>query len=67
MKIDFANLGKQYRRYKEEIDEAIQSVLDRSAYIMGEEVRLLEDGLCAFTGAGYAIGCGAVLTPCCWR
>ncbi len=38
MKIDFANLQLQYRRYKSEIDSAIHAVLNKSNYIMGEEV-----------------------------
>jgi UDP-2-acetamido-2-deoxy-ribo-hexuluronate aminotransferase len=38
MKIDFAKLQDQYQLYKTEIDEAIHSVLDKSNYIMGEEI-----------------------------
>jgi len=44
-KIDFANLQYQYQLYKEEIDSAIQKVLDNSNYIMGQEVRELEENL----------------------
>ena len=42
MKIDFAKLQHQYQLYKTEIDEAIQAVLDKSNYIMGEEITQLE-------------------------
>jgi len=59
MNIDFANLQFQYQRYKHEIDGAIQSVLDRSNYIMGEEVNQLEEALQAFTGVNHAITCGS--------
>ncbi len=59
MKIDFANLQLQYRKYKDEIDKNIQKVLDKSNYIMGEEIALLEDKLSNFCGAKYAIGCGS--------
>lgn len=56
-KIDFANLQYQYQLYKNEIDIAIQNVLNKSNYIMGEEVSILEKSLEEFTGAKYAITC----------
>ena len=59
MKIDFANLQYQYQLYKTEIDEAIHAVLDKSNYIMGEEIEQLENGLENFTGAQYAITCSS--------
>lgn len=59
MKIDFAKLQFQYRLYKDEIDQAIHSVLDKSNYIMGEEVIKLERSLEVFTDAKYAISCGS--------
>jgi len=59
MKIDFAKLQYQYQLYKEEIDEAIHGVLDKSNYIMGDEVRSLEENLQHFTGAKYAISCSS--------
>jgi len=57
MQIDFANLQYQYQLYKIEIDEAMQAVLNKSNYIMGEEVTELEKSLKEFTGAKYAISC----------
>jgi UDP-2-acetamido-2-deoxy-ribo-hexuluronate aminotransferase len=59
MTIDFANLQYQYQRYKDEIDSAIQAVLNKSNYIMGEEVVLLERALEAFTGSKNAITCSS--------
>lgn len=59
MTIDFANLQYQYQLYKREIDEAIQAVLDKSIYIMGEEVSQLEKSLEDFTGAKHAITCAS--------
>jgi len=59
MQIDFANLQYQYKLYKDEIDEAIHNVLDKSNYIMGEEVTQLEQALKEFTGAKYAITCSS--------
>ena len=59
MEIDFANLQYQYKLYKEEIDIAIHKVLDKSNYIMGEEVNSLEKNLENFTGSKYAITCSS--------
>jgi UDP-2-acetamido-2-deoxy-ribo-hexuluronate aminotransferase len=59
MKIDFAKLQYQYQLYKEEIDNSIHAVLDKSNYIMGEEVRDLETNLQTFTGAKHAISCSS--------
>ncbi len=56
-KIDFAKLQYQYQLYKIEIDEAIHAVLDKSNYIMGEEISQLEESLQEFTKAKYAISC----------
>jgi len=57
MKIDFANLQHQYQLYKEEIDANIQAVLNKSNFIMGEEIQVLEKELQAFTGVKHAITC----------
>ena len=59
MQIDFANLQYQYKIYKDEIDEAIHNVLDKSNYIMGDAVTKLEKNLEKFTGAKYAITCSS--------
>jgi len=59
MKIDFANLQYQYQLYKDEIDEAIHKVLDKSNYIMGQEVNELEENLCKFADTKDAITCGS--------
>ena len=57
MKIDFANLQVQYQKYKTDIDASIHSILNKSNYIMGEEVKKLEAELSIFTGAKHAITC----------
>ncbi len=59
MQIDFAALQYQYQLYKDEIDKAIHTVLDKSNYIMGEEITQLESSLQNFTGAKYAITCSS--------
>jgi UDP-2-acetamido-2-deoxy-ribo-hexuluronate aminotransferase len=59
MKIDFANLEYQYKLYKDEIDTAMQAVLDKANYIMGEEVTELEANLQNFTDVKHAITCSS--------
>ena len=59
MKIDFANLQLQYQTYKEKINSNLQAVLNKSNYILGEEVNILEKELENFTGAKYAISCSS--------
>jgi len=59
MKIDFANLQLQYQTYKKQIDTNIQNVLNKSNYILGEEVQTFEQELQKFTGAKYAITCSS--------
>ena len=59
MKIDFANLQLQYQKYKTSIDLRIHSILNKSNYILGEEVIKLEQELKNFTGAKFAITCSS--------
>ena len=46
----------EYRAHKAEIDFAIQSVLDRGRYILGDEVRLFEAEFAAYIGVRFGIG-----------
>ncbi len=59
MKVDYANLQQQYQKYKKEIDAALQAVLGESKYIMGPQVKTLEERLAAFSGASYCISCSS--------
>ena len=59
MKIPFIDLQAQYQAYKPEIDKAIQNVLNSSQYIMGPEVKKLEDALASYTGSKHAIACSS--------
>lgn len=54
-KIEFIDLKAQYAVLKETINERIQRVLDHGQYIMGPEVRELEEKLETYTGAKHCI------------
>lgn len=57
--IPFIDLAAQRRRLGVAIDEAIARVLDHGRYIMGPEIRDLEDRLAAFAGQNHAITCSS--------
>jgi len=56
MQIPLVDLKAQYLSIKKEIDEAIQRVLNRCNFIMGEEVKKFEEEFASFCNAKYAIG-----------
>lgn len=49
--MQFVDFQSQYLKYKAEIDEAIQKVLDSSKYILGPQVEELEGKLREFVGS----------------
>jgi UDP-2-acetamido-2-deoxy-ribo-hexuluronate aminotransferase len=64
--MQFIDLKTQYAALKHSIDARIQRVLDHGQYVMGPEVKELEDRLVAYTGAKHCItaasGTEALLT-----
>jgi UDP-2-acetamido-2-deoxy-ribo-hexuluronate aminotransferase len=54
-KIEFIDLKAQYADLQEEIDARMRRVLAHGQYIMGPEVRELEERLAAFTGSRHCI------------
>ena len=48
---------REYKAYKQEIDNAIQDVLNHGLFINGPEVKLLEPQLAEFVGVKHAITC----------
>jgi UDP-2-acetamido-2-deoxy-ribo-hexuluronate aminotransferase len=57
--MDFIDLKTQQRRIKEEIDRRIQAVLSHGQYIMGPEIRELEERLADFVGVRHALSCAS--------
>ncbi|MCK4649165.1 DegT/DnrJ/EryC1/StrS family aminotransferase [bacterium] len=55
-KIPLVDLKSQYEKIKEEIQEAINRVLDNTAFILGEEVTKFEEEFAKYCGTKYAIG-----------
>jgi UDP-2-acetamido-2-deoxy-ribo-hexuluronate aminotransferase len=55
MTIPFIDLKTQYQALKPQIQERINAVLEHGQYIMGPEVKELEDKLSAYTGSKHCI------------
>ena len=53
--LQFIDLKSQYSALRESINGRIQQVLDHGQYIMGPEVKELEDRLANFTGARHCV------------
>ena len=58
-KIEFIDLKAQYAHLKATVDARIHKVLDHGQYIMGPEVRELEEKLEAYTGSRHCITCAS--------
>jgi UDP-2-acetamido-2-deoxy-ribo-hexuluronate aminotransferase len=55
MATEFVDLKKQYRALKGSIDARMQAVLDHGQFIMGPEVKELEERLASYTGARHCV------------
>ncbi len=56
--MEFRDLKAQYQALKPEIDAGIQSVIDSTAFILGEPVAELERRLAEYVGRKYCVTCG---------
>jgi dTDP-4-amino-4,6-dideoxygalactose transaminase len=57
MPVPLLDLAAEYRALRGEIDAAVARVIDRTAFIGGDEVRGFEAEFAAYLGAAHAIGC----------
>jgi len=56
---DFLNLKAQFATIREEVMAAVTRVMESQHFILGPEVKLLEEELAAKLGAKHAIGCAS--------
>lgn len=56
MNIPLVDLKAQYKRYKSEINDAIQRVIENTSFILGPEVTAFEIEFANFCEAKYAVG-----------
>lgn len=57
--MEFIDLAAQQQRIRNKIESNIAAVLNHGKYIMGPEVKQLEDRLAEFVGVSHAIGCAS--------
>lgn len=55
MTIPFVDLKAQYNSIREEVNAAIQRVLDNTAFILGKEVKAFEEAFAGYIGAKHCI------------
>jgi len=54
--IQFCDLKRQYQTIKKEIDKAIKEVIESTSFILGKQVKELEEEVAKYCGVKYAIG-----------
>lgn len=59
MRVPLLDLTEQNQLLRPEIEAALGRVLDTNAFILGGEVKALEDELAVYCGTKYAIGCAS--------
>ena len=57
--MQFRDLKAQYHALKSDIDNAIQSVLNSSEFILGKQVTELENKLAEYVGRKHCISCAS--------
>jgi dTDP-4-amino-4,6-dideoxygalactose transaminase len=58
-RFDFLDLRAQFATIREEVMQAVAQVFESQYFILGPEVKLLEDEVAAKLGAKFAIGCAS--------
>jgi len=56
MNVPFIDLKAQHRVIQDELDQAIQRVMERADFALGEDVARFEEEFAAFCGTRYAVG-----------
>lgn len=56
MKVPMADLRAQYQSMRHEIDSAVHAVMENGRFILGENVKALEEEVAKYCGAAYGIG-----------
>jgi dTDP-4-amino-4,6-dideoxygalactose transaminase len=56
MPVPFLDLKLQYQSIRDELDQAVQSVIASQGFVLGPEVQGLEEELAGFLGVPHAVG-----------
>lgn len=58
MNIPFLDLKRQYQTIREEVEPAVQSVMENCSFIGGKFVKNFEKQIAGYLGVHHALGCG---------
>ena len=58
--MQFIDLSTQQTRIRKKLEKNIHTVLDHGKYILGPEIKSLEDRLAKYVGAKHSIGCAPI-------
>ena len=58
MKVPFVDLKIQYQAIKAEVDTALKTVMEKTAFIGGEQVKTFEEAFAAYCRTAHCVGCG---------
>ena len=59
MNVPLLDLQAQYASLRDDLMQAIERVMDSQRFVLGEEVRELENSIAQYCGAKHAIGCAS--------
>ncbi|HEX8422192.1 MAG TPA: DegT/DnrJ/EryC1/StrS family aminotransferase [Pyrinomonadaceae bacterium] len=59
MNVPLLDLRQQHETLREELRAATERVLDSQQFVLGEEVRLLEEEIARYCGTRHAVGCAS--------
>lgn len=59
LNVPFGDLKLHYQSIKEEIDVAVNRVLESGYYILGPELKTFEENFAKYLGAKYVVGCAS--------
>jgi dTDP-4-amino-4,6-dideoxygalactose transaminase len=59
MQVPLLDLKQQHAQLREELRAGIDRILDSQQFVLGEEVRLLEEEIARYSGARHAVGCAS--------
>ena len=60
--VPFVDLRAQHRAIRDELNQAIQQVMERADFVLGKDVVRLEEEFATFCGTHYAVGVGSGLS-----
>jgi dTDP-4-amino-4,6-dideoxygalactose transaminase len=59
MQVPLLDLRQQHEALREELRAGVERILDSQQFVLGEEVRLLEEEIALYCGVRHAIGCAS--------